>query len=50
MEQYALLFRRVIAHIDCLDSLINWSHSSVGLIDLKVVVAGIDVEEPTSMR
>ena len=49
MEHYALLLRRVTAHIDCLDSLINWTHLSVGLIDHKVVVADLVAEGLTTM-
>ena len=50
MEHYVLLLRRVTAYDDCLNPLINWAHLSVGLIDHKVVVADLVVEELTTMR
>ena len=50
MKYYTPLLRRVIAHIDCLNLIINWTHLPVGLIDYKVVVADLVVEEFTTMR
>ena len=50
MKYYALLLRRVTANIDCLNLTINWTHLPVGLIDHKVVVADLVVEEFTTMR
>ena len=49
MGYYALLLRRVTAHTDCLNSLINWAHMSVGLIDPKVVVVDLVVEGLTTI-
>ena len=50
MVYYVQLFQRITAYIDCLDSLINWAHSSAGTIDYRVVVADlvVVVEEPTT--
>lgn len=50
MEHYVLLLRRITTYDDCLNSLINWTHSSVGLIDHKVIVADLVVEELTTIR
>ena len=49
MVYYVQLFRRITAYIDCLDSLINWAHLSVGSVDYRVVVAELVVEELTTM-
>ena len=49
MEYYVLLLRRITAHIDCLDFLINWTHSNVGSVDHRVVIVDLVVEELTTM-
>ena len=50
MGYYVQLSRRITTYIDCLESLINWAHLSVGSVDYRVVVADLVVEELTTMR
>nr|CCI55288.1 PH01B001G05.11 [Phyllostachys edulis] len=50
MEYYVLLLRRIIAYIDCLNSLINWTHSSIGFVDHRVVVANLVTFIPITMH